>query len=102
MSVTLARSTIIEHYGSYANACRIHYLLKEHGWFSYGKPLIIELSGDMSNSYIAVKKLFADEEPIKIGKPDREDNVNKYLVYSEEHVDKENETTYFYRPSNLY
>jgi hypothetical protein len=35
---------IIELYGSYPNARRIHYLMKELGWFMYGEPLLLELS----------------------------------------------------------
>ena len=30
---------VIELYGSYANARRIHYLMKELGWFMYGEPV---------------------------------------------------------------
>jgi len=95
-----AKDLIRVLYRSYANARRLHYLLKEYGWFEYEEPLILELSSDTDSLYIAVKKLYTGEALMKIGEP--ADSVKKYLVYPGEHVDEENEETYFHRPSGLY
>ncbi len=97
-----AKDLIKRLYHSYTNARRLHYLLKERGWFEYSEPLILELSSGTGSLYIAVKKLFADEVVVKVGNTSRRNHVKRYLIYPGEHVDEENELTYFYRPSNLY
>jgi len=88
---------ILELYGSYANARRIHYLLKQLGWFVYGEPLLLELS----ESYLLIKGLTSGET---LFKQCASDSVDKFraIVYPGEHVDEDNEETYFYRPSRLY
>jgi len=89
---------ILEIYGSYANARRIHYMLKQLGWFSYGEPLLLELSED----YISIRDLPSNNMLLRYGNAGRKGSLIKAIVYSGEHVDEENEDTYFYRPSNIY
>jgi len=89
---------ILELYGSYANARRIHYMLKQLGWFSYGEPLLLELGED----YISIRELSSNSVLLRHGDTNHESRLIKAVVYSGEHVDEENEDTYFYRPSNLY
>jgi len=88
---------VIELYGSYANARRIHYMLKQLGWFSYGEPLLLELGED----YISVRGLSSNSTLLSYGNTNQS-RLIKAVVYSGEHVDEENEDTYFHRPSNLY
>ncbi|RLG79761.1 MAG: hypothetical protein DRO13_05300 [Thermoprotei archaeon] len=89
---------ILELYGSYANARRIHYLLKELGWFEYKEPLLLELS----ENYLAVKGLTSGETLFKHGVSNSSANTLRAIVFSGEHIDEENGETYFYRPSGLY
>ena len=89
---------ILELYGSYANARRIHYLLKQLGWFEYGEPLLLELSED----YLTIRELSSNKVLLRHGDGDGKSKLIKAIVYSGEHIDEENELTYFYRPSNLY
>ena len=95
-----ARDLIRELYYSYANARRLHYTLKKLGWLEYGEPLILEVFNDTSNPYLAVKKLPTDETLVSVGKPCGD--TKRYIVYPGEHVDLDNEETYFHRPSGLY
>ena len=88
---------ILELYGSYANARRIHYLLKQLNWFTYGEPLLLELSKD----YILVRDLASGKTLFSQGDPKGDEKV-RAIVYPGEHVDEDNEETYFYRPSRLY
>jgi len=88
---------ILELYGSYANARRVHYLLKQLNWFVYGEPLLLELSKD----YLLIRELASDKVLFKQGNPDSSDKF-KVIAYPGEHVDEENEETYFYRPSRLH
>jgi len=94
-----AEDLIHEMFGSYVIARRIHYRLKELGWFVYGEPLLLEIEG---SSYIALRKLHSDEPVIELGNPELRKNARKYLVYGGEHIDEENEETYFYGPSTLH
>ena len=89
---------ILELYGSYANARRIHYLLKQLGWFEYGEPLLLELSED----HLSIRELSSNKVLLRHGDDDGKSRLIKAIVYSGEHIDEENELTYFYRPSNLY
>jgi len=89
---------VIELYGSYANARRIHYMLKQLNWFSYGEPLLLELGED----YMSIRGLLSNSILLRYGNADRENKLLRAVVYSGEHIDEENEDTYFYRPSNLY
>jgi len=89
---------IIELYGSYANARRIHYLMKELGWFMYGEPLLLELSKD----YFSLRELASGKILLKHGDSSNRDNIFRVIVYPGEHIDEDNEETYFYRPSRLY
>jgi len=89
---------ILELYGSYANARRIHYMLKQLNWFSYCEPLLLELGED----YISIRELSSNSTLLSYGNTDHKSKLIKAVVYSGEHVDEENEDTYFYRPSNLY
>ena len=95
-----ARDLVRELYHSYANARRLHYTLKKLGWLEYGEPLILEVFNDTSNPYLAVKKLPTDETLVSVGKPCGD--TKRYIVYPGEHVDLDNEETYFHRPSGLY
>lgn len=88
---------LLKQYRSYANARRIHYVLKELGWFEYGEPLLLELR----KNYLVVKGLKSGETLFE-SKISNNADIHKYIIYPGEHVDKENEETYFYRPSNLY
>jgi len=88
---------ILELYGSYANARRIHYMLKQLGWFSYGEPLLLELGED----YISIRGLSSNNVLLSYGNTNQSRPI-KAVVYSGEHIDEENEDTYFHRPSNLY
>jgi len=88
---------VLELYGSYANARRIHYLLKQLNWFVYGGPLLLELSQD----YLSIKELTSSRTLFEHGSPGNGDKL-RVIVYPGEHVDKDNEETYFYRPSRLY
>jgi predicted transcriptional regulator len=97
-----AEHLIHELYRSYANARRLHYKLKELGWFEYGEPIILEIYHSADSPYLALRKLYTGEVLLQLGDPSYRDRAKKYLVYGGEHVDEENETTYFYRPSNLY
>ena len=81
---------IIECYGSYTNARRIHYLLKELGWFEYGKPLLLELSKD----YLSIRELSTNRTLLQHG-DNGESRRIKAIVYGGEHIDEENELTYF-------
>jgi len=89
---------IIELYGSYANARRIHYLMKELGWFVYGEPLLLELSKD----YFSLRELASGKVLLEHGDSSNRDNIFRVIVYPGEHIDEDNEETYFYRPSRLY
>jgi len=88
---------ILEIYGSYANARRIHYMLKQLGWFSYGEPLLLELGED----YISIRELSSNRILLRYGNAGREGSTLKAVVYCGEHIDLNNEETYFYRPSGL-
>jgi len=96
-----AEDLIYEMFGSYVIARRLHYRLKKLGWFVYGEPLLLEILVDAGINYIALRKLFSDEPVIKLGNPELRKNAKKYLVYGGEHIDVENEETYFYGPSRL-
>jgi len=89
---------VIELYGSYANARRIHYLMKELGWFMYGEPLLLELSKD----YFSLRELASGKILLEHSGSDNRDNIFRVIVYPGEHVDEDNEEAYFYRPSRLY
>jgi len=89
---------VIELYGSYANARRIHYLMKELGWFMYGEPLLLELSKD----YFSLRELASGKVLLEHSNSDNHDNIFRVIVYPGEHIDEDNEETYFYRPSRLY
>lgn len=90
------------YYGSYANARRLHYALKELGWFEYGEPIILEIYYSIYSQYLALRKLYTDEVLVEIGDPSYRDRAKKFLIYGGEHVDKENEEAYFHRPAGLY
>ncbi|RLG77703.1 MAG: hypothetical protein DRO12_01475 [Thermoprotei archaeon] len=87
----LSEKYIIERYGSYTNARRIHYLLKELGWFEYGKPLLLELSKD----YLSIRELSSSKTLLRHGDTNNESGQIKTIVYGGEHIDEENELTYF-------
>jgi len=89
---------VIELYGSYANARRIHYLMKELGWFMYGEPLLLELSKD----YFSLRELASGKVLLEHSGGGNHDNIFRVIVYPGEHIDEDNEETYFYRPSRLY
>ncbi len=97
-----AEDLIHRLYRSYANARRLHYQLKELDWFNYGEPIILEIYHNADSPYLALRKLYTDEVLLQLGDPSYRDRARKYLVYGGEHIDQENETTYFYRPSNLF
>jgi len=93
----LSEDYILELYGSYANARRIHYLLKQLGWFIYGEPLLLELSKD----HVLVVDLTTDRILFKQG-DSKTSEKQRAIIYPGEHIDEDNEETYFYRPSGLY
>ena len=86
----LSEKYIIERYSSYTNARRIHYLLKELGWFEYGEPLLLELSKD----YLSIRELSTSKTLLQHGNDGKNRRI-KAIVYGSEHIDEENELTYF-------
>lgn len=92
-----ADDLILSIYGSHTNARRLHYLLKELNWVQYGEPLILEIS----DKSLALTKLDG-EAIIELGNKEKSNLIKRYLVYGGEHIDEENEETYFYMPAGLY
>ncbi len=95
-----AEEVIKSCYRSYANARRLHYLLKDLNWFTYGEPLILELYPDPENPYIVLKKLHSEEAILEQGDPKLLEKIRKYIVYPGEHIDEENEETYHHRAAD--
>ena len=94
-----AEDLIHKLYGSYVSARRLHYKLKERDWFEYGEPLLLEIYSATDANYLALRKLYSGEAVIELGNPDLRKKAKKYLVYGGEHIDEENEETYFYGPA---
>jgi len=105
-----ADDIIRELFSSHENARRIHYQLKELGWFQYPqehyfykfefypKPrlLIIRMTGNKLETFAEIVLSDTDVKILEeLGIPP------KGPVVTKEHVKKENEETYHYRPRNL-
>jgi len=105
-----ADNIIRELFSSHENARRIHYQLKELGWFHYPqehyfykfefypKPrlLIIRMTGNKLETFAEIVLSDTDVKILEeLGIPP------KGPVVAKEHVKMENEETYHYRPRNL-
>ncbi|MEM2288741.1 MAG: hypothetical protein QW503_06610, partial [Sulfolobales archaeon] len=86
------------------NARRLHYLLKQQGWFEYPNDiLLIEFYYDSGKIiYIAVRDLNNDTVLWGYGNSEHSEEVERFPVIPGEHVDRENEETYFYRPAGIF
>jgi len=97
-------------FASYENARRVHYLLKELGWFHYPqehyfyklefypKPrlLIIRMTGNKLETFAEILLSDTDVKILEeLGIP------SKGPIVAREHVKTENEETYHYRPRNI-
>jgi len=105
-----ADDIIRELFSSHENARRIHYQLKELGWFQYPqehyfyklelhpKPrlLIVKLIGNRLEVFTEIQLNDEDAKIVEeLGIP------SKGPVVTEEHVKKGNEETYHYRPRSM-
>ncbi|MEM1528385.1 MAG: hypothetical protein QXS62_06725 [Sulfolobales archaeon] len=99
-----AKDLIHDLYWSYPNARRLHYLLKQQGWFEYpNNILLIEFYHDSGKiAYIAVRDLNNDTVLWGYGSSGHSEEVERFPVIPGEHVDRENEETYFYRPAGIF
>jgi len=102
-----ADSIIRRLFGSHDNARRVHYLLKQYGWFEYpdGKYFYRVFENPENNSWwISVYRLNTRtgkiEEEFRI-EPEKNTEIGIQVkagaVVTREHVKEENEETYFFR-----
>jgi hypothetical protein len=102
----IAQQYIREYYGSHPNARRLHYQLKELGYLSYEDDVYTLKIYHYRDGSIGIEIYDDRGEELLHRDGVREDeivvNVEVKSVLPFEHVDKENEETYFSRPSGLY
>jgi len=81
---------------SYREARRIHYLLKELNWLQYGPPLILYIAVYPDKTGGFRLETIHNEVVAEVNyKPQEATEIRKHLVMPEEHVDKDNDETYF-------
>jgi len=100
-----AQKYIRMYYQSHPNARRLHYMLKEEGYIWYDDNVYtlkiyyyrdgsagLEVYND-SGEKLIYRDSIKDEKPLQIATK---------TAFPFEHIDEENEETYFYRPAGLY
>jgi hypothetical protein len=82
--------------GGYREARRIHYLLKDLGWLSYGEPLILYIAiyPDGTGGF-RLEDLNREALAVVNYNPQKAVKTVRNLVIPGEHVDKDNDETYF-------
>jgi len=99
--------SIIKHlFGSHDNARRLHYLLKERGWFDYPQEKYFYRIFEDPNSgtwWISVYKMnprtggLEEEFRVSTGGAEVGLQVKAGPILTREHVKEENEESYFHR-----
>jgi len=100
-----ADSLVRRLFGSHDIARRVHYMLKEMGWFQYGPPLYYELYCDENGCAIVIYRLVGlrKEVILVIGNLSPEKKKTKAgVVLPMEHIKEENEETYFNRSKGMF
>lgn len=120
-----ADSLVRRLFGSHDIARRVHYMLKEMGWFQYGPPLFYELyeydddGGHSIAIYRYVKKHKQEEKDVEDYEEERKvilvieskrrkrkkagkRRIKAGVVLPMEHIKEENEETYFNRSKGMF
>ncbi len=82
--------------GGYREARRIHYLVKNLGWLSYGKPLILYVAVYPDGTGGFKLENLSRETLVAVNyNPQKAIKTMRNLVIPSEHVDQNNDETYF-------
>ena len=82
--------------GDYREARRIHYILKDMGWITYGPPLVLYILAYPDNTGgFRLETIYGELVAEVNYNPAQTRSIAKHIVMPEEHVDKRNDETYF-------
>ncbi len=82
--------------GGYREARRVHYLVKNLGWLSYGEPLILYIAiyPDGTGGF-KIESINGEVVALVNYDPRRAVKISKSVIVPGEHVDEYNDNTYF-------
>ena len=82
--------------GGYREARRVHYLVKNLGWLSYGEPLVLHIAIYPDGTGGFKLENLSGETLVAVNyNPQKAIKTIRNLVIPSEHVDKNNDETYF-------